>query len=128
MPTAAQRRVPGPRRRLVFKIASEAAEFEQIFRLNYRTFVEEIPQHPPNPKRQLIDRFHHQNTYLIALEGERLVGMLAVRGRRPFSLDEKLGDIDRYLPAGREVCELRLLSVVPNHRHGGVLRDLLQLL
>jgi len=128
MPTAAQRRVPGPRRRLVFKIASEAAEFEQIFRLNYRTFVEEIPQHPPNPERRLIDRFHHQNTYLIALEGERLVGMIAVRGQRPFSLDEKLGDIDRYLPPGREVCELRLLSVVPSHRHGGVFRGLLQLL
>ena len=31
-----------------FKIASEESEFEQIFRLNYKTFVEELPQHPPN--------------------------------------------------------------------------------
>ena len=30
---------------LIFKIAETAPEFEQIFRLNYKTFVEEIPQH-----------------------------------------------------------------------------------
>ncbi len=35
---------------LRFKIASGESEFEQIFRLNYKTFVEEIPQHPPNPE------------------------------------------------------------------------------
>ena len=34
---------------LVFKFASEDWEFEQIHRLNYRTFVEEIPQHHASP-------------------------------------------------------------------------------
>ena len=34
---------------LVFKVASADWEFEQIHRLNYRTFVEEIPQHASNP-------------------------------------------------------------------------------
>ena len=33
----------------VFKFATEDWEFEEIHRLNYKTFVEEIPQHPPNP-------------------------------------------------------------------------------
>jgi aspartate aminotransferase-like enzyme len=115
-------------RPIVFKIASEESEFEQVIRLNYRTFVEEIPQHPPNPEHRLVDRFHHQNTYLIALEGDQLVGMLAVRGQRPFSLDEKLGNIDPYLPPGRRVCEVRLLSVVPTHRNGTVFQGLLKLL
>ena len=125
---AARRREPGRRPAIVFKIASEEAEFDQIFQLNYRTFVEEIPQHPPNPNRRLVDRFHHQNSYLIALEEDRLVGMVAMRGQRPFSLDEKLGDIDPYLPPNRSCCELRLLSVVPSHRHGGVFRGMLRLL
>ncbi len=115
-------------RPIVFKLASEESEFEQVIRLNYRTFVEEIPQHPPNPEHRLVDRFHHQNTYLIALEGDQLVGMLAVRGQRPFSLDEKLGNIDPYLPPGRRVCEVRLLSVVPTHRNGTVFQGLLKLL
>jgi aspartate aminotransferase-like enzyme/predicted N-acetyltransferase YhbS len=113
---------------VTFKIASTEAEFEQVFRLNYRTFVEEIPQHPPNPERRLVDRFHHQNTYLVALDEGQLVGMMAVRGQRPFSLDEKLGNIDPYLPPGRSICEIRLLSVLPSHRNGLVFQGLLKLL
>lgn len=34
------------------KIAHTEAEFEEIARLNYETFVEEIPQHPPNSARK----------------------------------------------------------------------------
>lgn len=117
--------------RLVFKIASDDAEFEQIHHLNYRTFVEEIPQHPPSADRRLVDRFHDENTYLIALLDGALVGMLAARGRRPFSLDRKLADLDRYLPPGRRVCELRLLAVEPARRRergGRILQGLLDLL
>ena len=42
-------------RSLRFKIASEESEFDLIFRLNYKTFVEEIPQHPPNPEKRLVE-------------------------------------------------------------------------
>ena len=77
---------------LVYKIATAAAEFEAIHHLNYRTFVEEIPQHPANPQRRLVDRFHDENTYAIAMEGEELVGMIAGRARRPFSLWLRLSD------------------------------------
>lgn len=101
---------------LVFKIASEDWEFEQIHRLNYRTFVEEIPQHAPNPEGKLVDRFHAENVYMIALDGKSLVGMLAVRAQRPFSLDAKLPNLDQYLPAGRVPVEVRLLSVERAYR------------
>jgi len=111
-----------------FRIAAEASDYEQIFRLGYETFVEEIPQHPPNAARRHVDRFHQENTYLVAVDGESVVGMMALRDRRPFSLDQKLGDVDRYLPAGRRICELRLLAVRPSHRHGFVFRGLVDLL
>ena len=111
-----------------FRVAAEQAEFEQIFELAYETFVEEIPQHPPNPDRRHVDRFHSENTYLIAVDGHSVVGMMAVRDQRPFSLDEKLGSIDPYLPADRRVCELRLLAVRRSHRHGVVFRGLVDLL
>lgn len=111
-----------------FKVASGDSELEQVFRLGYETFVEEIPQHPPNAARRLVDRFHQENTYLIALSGDDVVGMLALRGRRPFSLDEKLGNVDPYLPPGRRVCELRLLAVRPAYRRGTVFRGLVDLL
>jgi len=32
------------------------------------------------------------------VDGDQLVGMMALRGQRPFSLDEKLGSVDPYLP------------------------------
>lgn len=111
-----------------FKVAGETGEFEQVFRLAYETFVEEIPQHPPNDERKHVDRFHHENTYLIALDGDDLVGMLAIRGERPFSLDQKLGNVDDYLPPDRQVCELRLLAVRPAYRKGTVFRGLIDLL
>lgn len=111
-----------------FKVAAELSEFEQIFRLAYETFVEEIPQHPPNAARRHVDRFHDENTYLIALAGYTVVGMMAIRDRRPFSLDEKLGKVDPYLPAGRSICELRLLAVRKRYRNGRVLRGLIDLL
>src|SRR2546426_12603176 len=101
---------------LRFKIAGAESEFEQIFRLNYKTFVEEIPQHPPNPEKRLVDRFHHQNTYLIGLDEDRLIGMMAGRGRRPFSLPPKLGNIARYLASRPSVCGGPPFAGVTRHR------------
>jgi hypothetical protein len=108
-----------------FKIATETAEFEQIHRLNYRTFVEEIPQHAANAESSLVDKFHEENTYIICLDGDRVAGMLSVRDRRPFSLDAKVENLDAYLPSPRRPCEFRLLAVEPEHRTGRVFAGLL---
>src|SRR5438034_1295085 len=113
---------------LVFKPASEDWEFELIHRLNYKTFVEEIPQHQASPSHRLVDKFHAENTYLICLSGRKLAGMLAVRGNRPFSLDHKLENIDACLPAGRKICEIRLLAVEKKFRGAQVLQGILALL
>jgi aspartate aminotransferase-like enzyme/ribosomal protein S18 acetylase RimI-like enzyme len=108
------------------KTAQTEAEREQVHRLNYATFVEEIPQHAPNPERRLVDRFDAENEYVIALAADgQVVGMLALRARRPFSLDQKLERLDDYLPPHRSVCELRLLAVRPEHRHSALFRDLI---
>src|SRR5262245_34992079 len=113
---------------VVFKTASEDWEFEQIHRLNYKTFVEEIPQHKAAPTNRLVDKFHAENTYLISLSGRQLAGMLAVRGQRPFSLDQKLEKLDSYLPPGRKICEIRLLAVDKKFRGAQVLQGILALL
>jgi aspartate aminotransferase-like enzyme len=113
---------------LVFKTASEGWEFEEIHRLNYKTFVEEIPQHQAAPTHRLVDKFHAENTYLICLRGRKLAGMLAVRGNRPFSLDHKVAELDSHLPGGRKVCEIRLLAVEKKFRGAQVLQGILALL
>ncbi|MCP4668300.1 MAG: aminotransferase class V-fold PLP-dependent enzyme [Deltaproteobacteria bacterium] len=108
-----------------FKIAEHDWEFEQIHKLNYATFVEEIPQHEANEEEMLVDRFHKENKYVICLNGDNLVGMIAIRSKRPFSLDEKLDDLDAYLPSARSICEIRLLAVKKSHRHQRVFYRLL---
>lgn len=108
------------------KTAETAAEREQIHALNYATFVEEIPQHARNADRRLVDRFDAENEYVIGVDDEgSVLGMLALRARRPFSLDQKLAQLDDHLPPHRAACELRLLAVKPEWRKSRLLRDLL---
>jgi aspartate aminotransferase-like enzyme len=114
---------------LVFKIARTNEEFEEIHALNYKTFVDEIPQHEENKSKKRVDPFHSENTYLICLKNNKLVGMLAVRGQRPFSIDHKLGDIENYLPIKtKKPCEIRLLAVDKEYRNGKIFFGLAQLL
>jgi aspartate aminotransferase-like enzyme len=113
---------------LKFKIAQEDWEFEAVHRLNYKTFVEEIPQHTRNAEQRLVDKFHRENTYAICLDGDLLVGMVAGRGTRPFSLDNKVPDLDSHLPAGRRALEVRLLSVEKAYRNGFVFSRLVGLI
>ncbi|OIK14513.1 aminotransferase class V-fold PLP-dependent enzyme [Bacillus sp. MUM 13] len=112
----------------IYKIASEQDEFEQINEMNYQTFVEEIPQHQKNGQSSLVDRFHKENTYVIAKHGNIVVGMIAIRANRPFSLDEKLGNLDEYLPQGSKPCEVRLLSVKKEYRKSYVFYKMTDLL
>ena len=115
---------------LVFKRATEAWEFDEIFQLNYASFVEEVPQHPANDDHALVDRFHAENTYFICRREQELLGMICVRDRRPFSLDQKLGRLENYLPQaeGARLCEVRLLSVRPDLRRTRVLPGLLTMM
>lgn len=113
--------------RVTYRIATEA-DFERIHRLNYQTFVEEIPQHPPNAAHRLVDRFHADNTYMIATAADQLVGMVCGRCTRPFSLDYKVDSLDRWLPAHQKAVEIRLLAIIPAYRKSPVLRGLLALL
>lgn len=101
---------------LKYKIATEPWEFEQVHALNYRTFTEEIPQHETNQERKRIDRFNQENTYIIGLDGETVVAMIAIRSVRPFSLDEKIEGLDDYLPPHDAKCEIRLLAVEKAYR------------
>jgi len=120
-----------PGAKFIFKIATEEWEFEQIHELNYRTFVEEIPQHEASDSLRRVDVFHEENIYVIALLGREVVGMLALRAERPFSLDQKLSDLDDYLPQRGRILEIRLLAVEKEYRGlrgGRILAGLIGLL
>ncbi len=111
---------------IVFKIAEFDFEFEKINQLNYETFVEEIPQHKDNKEKTLKDKFDNENIYFIALRDQKLLGMLAIRDKRPFSLDQKIENLDTYLPSAKSICEIRLLSVRKENRNGFILKGLIK--
>lgn len=115
--------MPQPPTRGIVRLATEA-DHEAIHALNYRTFVEEIPQHAPNAARRHVDRFHDENVYAVYEWSGRVVGMVSGRTQRPFSLDQKLGTVDDYLPAGRTPVEIRLLAVEPEFRASRVFAQL----
>ena len=112
---------------LVYKVADTPAEFRQIHELNYRTFVEEVGQHPPNPERRRIDRFHDENTYYICLTGDRLIGMACTRDRRPFSLDLKIDNLNNLLPHHKNPVEIRLLAIDKDARSPQIFRGIMNI-
>jgi aspartate aminotransferase-like enzyme/N-acyl-L-homoserine lactone synthetase len=100
----------------VFKRAESPAELDQVYRLNYRTFVGEIGQHSDPGTDRLVDKFDDKNVYLIALEGERVVGMLAVHDRPPFSIATRLADPALLERLGERLLEVRLLAIEKEYR------------
>lgn len=108
-----------------FKIATEHWELSEINKLNHETFSREIPQHPTQENGTLIDQFHDENVYLICIQRQNLLGMLALRDKRPFSLEKKLPNFDQYVAKTESICEGRLLSIKPEARHSKVFLGLL---
>ena len=109
---------------LNIKIADQPWELEQVCRLNHKTFSEEIPQHERTATGLLVDKFHSENQYVICLVDSAIVGMVALRSIRPFSLDFKLENLDDYLPPHKSLCEIRLLTVLPEYRRSSVFYSL----
>mgnify|MGYP001421112741 CR=1 FL=1 len=97
------------------KIAEHVQEYDQISQLNYQTFVEEIPQHSAhqNSNQILVDKFDDQNSYFIAKSNNNVIGMLAFRSQRPFSLDFKIPDLDKYIHNEKmQIAKKHLLKVI----------------
>ena len=111
-----------------FRLAESEEDFIKIHKLNYETFVKEIPQHTSNEEGILVDAFHEKNLYFMCLDYNNLVGMVAVNGNPPFSLEKKLDDLSKYLPTIDRICEIRLLSISKKYRKGMVIRGLLTVL
>ncbi len=107
-----------------FKPAESPAELEQIHRLNYQTFVQEIPQHNDPGTGRLIDQFHEKNQYLICLKDGELVGMVSWNDQAPYSVEKRLPDRQVLFAPDVKPVEIRLLAVVPSERTSPVMAGL----
>jgi aspartate aminotransferase-like enzyme len=101
----------------VFKRAETGQEFEQIHRLNHRTFVDEIPQHPDSGGGVLVDKFHSKNAYLIVLREGQVVGMVSAHDQPPFSVADRLSEPGILNRPGTRPLEVRLLAIEPGERN-----------
>lgn len=110
---------------VVFKKAERDDELSQVHALNYSTFVREIGQHPDRGGPLLIDKYHDKNLYLVAKRGPRVVAMLAVHDRAPFSVAARMPDPAWIERNCRWPLEVRLLTVCPRERQSLVLPGLL---
>ncbi|MGC2161712.1 MAG: aminotransferase class V-fold PLP-dependent enzyme [Silvibacterium sp.] len=110
--------------KVLFKEVESATEIEQIHALNHRIFAEEIAQHHRQPSGLLVDRFHLQNKYFIAVLDGTVAGMISAHGGPEFSVTKRLPDpaiLQRFaLP-----LEVRLLAIDPRLRNRTVLAGLL---
>ncbi|MEP6748638.1 MAG: GNAT family N-acetyltransferase [Bacteroidota bacterium] len=110
---------------LTVKIANQP-EFDKIHQLNHEIFADEIPQHEKKHDGKLVDAFHEKNTYIVALEGDELVGMVCYNAVRPFSLDKKMTNLDSCLPPHSKLVEIRLFAVKKNRRKEGIALQMLK--
>ena len=110
--------------KILFKEVESSAELEQIHALNHRIFAEEIAQHHTHPSGLLVDRFHDQNKYFVAVQDGVVIGMISAHPGPEFSVTKRLPD-----PAALEgfalPLEVRLLAIDPQERNRTVLAGLL---
>ncbi|HEV3263867.1 MAG TPA: aminotransferase class V-fold PLP-dependent enzyme, partial [Gemmataceae bacterium] len=114
--------------RYTFKRAETPQEIEQIHRLNYQTFVSEIPQHADPGNGRLVDKFHHKNAYFIAVEEDQVIGMVCGHDQPPFSVADRLADPEIIQRPGMRPLEVRLLAVRPEKRNSTIFFGLLWML
>jgi aspartate aminotransferase-like enzyme/N-acyl-L-homoserine lactone synthetase len=118
-------KAPGfPMPKIRFKEAASEEEFEQIHALNHRIFAEEIAQHDPHASGFLVDRFHAQNKYFIAVQDDAVIGMISGHGGPDFSVTKRLPDPE-VLEELECPLEVRLLAIDRGERSGMVLAGLL---
>lgn len=107
-----------------FKLATKPEEIEQIHRLLYRTFVLEIGQHPDSGTGRHVDKFHHKNTYLVAVRDGEIKGMLAFHDQPPFSVADAIPCKDVLERLCPKLLEVRLLAVEKEERGRQILAGL----
>lgn len=108
-----------------FKLAETPEELEQVHRLNYQTFVQEIHQHPDSGSGVLVDKFHRKNSYLIGLREGRLIAMLSYHDQPPFSVVDRMPDPAVLAEQGVRPLEVRLLAIEPGERQSTVVGALM---
>ena len=102
---------------LTLALASDSQR-EAIYRLRHRVYAEELGQHAVHPSQALRDPLDERNIYLVALEGESMLGFISLTppGGASYSIDKYFTRTELPVPLDAATWEIRLLTVLAEHR------------
>jgi len=107
------------RRHSPFVIAvADDRDRQAIYAIRHDVYARELGQHAVNADRALTDALDGINTYLVARQGRRVVGFVAVTPptSRGYSIDKYFDRTATGLTFDDGLYEVRLLTVVARHR------------
>ena len=96
---------------------ADAADRAEIYRIRHQVYALELGQHHPNSDRQLSDALDSYNVYLKASVDGHLAGFVSITPPgRQYSVDKYFRRDLFPFPFDQGVYEVRLLTVIPEHR------------
>jgi histidinol-phosphate/aromatic aminotransferase/cobyric acid decarboxylase-like protein len=99
---------------------------EAIYSLRHDVYARELGQHPENGQARLSDSLDADNVYVVVAIGEAVAGFVSITPPRNgvYSVDKYLRREEIPFAIDRRTYEIRILTVVPEHR-GGIVAPLL---
>jgi len=96
------------------------ADRRRVYQARYQVYAEELGQHARNAEGMLSNDLDAFNQYVIAVQGEELLGFVSITppGQARYSLDGYLPRSEWPFPASDSLYEIRLLTVISEHRGG----------
>jgi GNAT superfamily N-acetyltransferase len=104
-------------RRFRVALATEA-DRRTIYGVRHEVYARELGQHLENAERSLHDALDDGNVYVVARLGVAVVGFVSLTppGHGAYSLDKYLRRDEMPFPLDAGTWEIRILTVVPEHR------------
>ncbi len=111
--------IDSPRHRPISINTATNADREAIYRARHEVFARELGQHLVNPQGRLTDNLDTFNDYLVARHRGCLAGFVSITppGHGAYAIDKYLDRGELPFACDDALYEVRLLTVLPAHRH-----------
>jgi histidinol-phosphate/aromatic aminotransferase/cobyric acid decarboxylase-like protein/N-acyl-L-homoserine lactone synthetase len=104
----------------IFVRTATQEDREAVYRLRHRVYAQELGQYPMNAEERLTDALDAFNEYVVALVDGEVAGFVSITpawGGR-YSIDKYFAREEMPFPFDEGLFEIRILTVVPELRHG----------
>ena len=109
---------------ITIKIPDTEQEFQEMWQLNCDVFCRELGQHPVPESGILVDRFHENNFYRIAWDGEHVCGMICAHSDPPYSAVGHFGKVMEKEVIPGKTAEIRLFAIRVGFRGSRIMAQL----